>query len=271
MIKLPVNPFHLWAINRIKKNKNVLIIVNGPTGGGKSYSCISLANDLAKELGTNFTVKDNLAFKFPDLLEKMKLKQNTAPGTCFVFEEVGAFGGGASAREWQSKSNKFFFSFMQTSRHRNQILFMNCPNFAFLEKGARLLVHMQLECKGIDHKKKVAYLKPFRVQVNSRTGQFYFKYLRVGYEGKTIKFNELAVKHPGKEIAAEYEKYKTKFTDELNESIVAKEEKKKEQSKVNETRLKELLEQGMRKYEIAERLGVCRQTIYAHVRKMKGK
>ena len=59
-------------------------------------------------------------FNFKDLLKKMQLPQNQKPGTPFIFEEVGSFESGASARAWQSQANKFFFSFMQTSRHRNQ-------------------------------------------------------------------------------------------------------------------------------------------------------
>lgn len=271
MVKLPINPFLEWVEKRIKKNKNCLVLVNGPTGGGKSYSCISLAQELAEKLGTPFNVKDNLAFKFTDLLDKMDLPQNNGAGTCFVFEETGSVGSGAGARQWQSKANQFFFSFAQTSRHRNQILFMNCPNFSFLEKGTRSLIHFQIECVGIDNIKKQVVSRPYRVQINSRTGKFYFKYLRVRYEGRTIKFNCLRVDHPGEEVAKVYEKLKYKFTDELNKMIRDSEkEKPKKRPSIDKFRLKELLEQGLTQKEVSLRLGVSVSSIKRYKKRIFG-
>jgi len=263
MINLPDNPFCIWTENRIKKNKNAMILVNGSLGGGKSYSCIGLSQQISKRLGTNFNVNDNLAFTFTELLEKMKLPQNQAPGTCFIFEEVGSVGSGAASRSWQSKANQFFFSFVQTCRHRNQILFFNAPNYSNIEKGTRDLLHFQLETKGIDFKNKLCFLKPFRIQTNSRTGKTYFKYLRVTYQGKTVKFQQMGVKHPGNFATEQYEKLKLAFTSKLNQSIIDAEKKVTQpQKKVSKLRLKELLEQGLKVKEIAKRLGVSTRWIY---------
>ena len=140
-IKSQPRVFNKWVISRIRKNQNAIIIFNGGTGSGKSYAGIRCALDLSREMGTNFSIEKNLAFKFTDLLIKMGLPGNEHPGTIFVMEEVGSFGSGAASREWQSQANKFFFSFMQTSRHRNQVLLLNCPSFHYLEKGTRQLVH----------------------------------------------------------------------------------------------------------------------------------
>jgi len=201
----------------------------------------------------------------------MKLPQNQKPGTVFVFEEVGAFGGGASAREWQSQANKFFFSFMQTSRHRNQIVIMNCPNFSFLESGARSLVHLQMEMKRIEKVNGLSFAKPFRVQVNSRTGQFYFKYLRATWKGSRYKVQEISFKIPTEEIVNEYEDLKSKYTAQLNDAIINSEKPEKENPtrKVNLLRLQELFEQGLTGKEIAERLEVSERTIIRHKKLLK--
>lgn len=106
-----INPLIRWIVKRIGKNKNVIMIINGPTGSGKTYAALRLAYDSSQELGTTFNIKNNVGFTFPELLKKTELPENQNPGTCFVFEEVGAAGGGASSREWQSQANKFFFSF----------------------------------------------------------------------------------------------------------------------------------------------------------------
>jgi len=66
------NVFNKWITNRIRRNQNAIVIFNGGTGSGKSYACLRCAVDLSKELGTNFSVEKNLAFKFTDLLVKME-------------------------------------------------------------------------------------------------------------------------------------------------------------------------------------------------------
>lgn len=233
-IHLSTRLFINWIAKRIKANKNAIIIVNGPTGSGKTYACISMAQAVADKLGTNFSVKNNLAFKFPDLLQKMKLEDNQLPGTAFVFEEVGAFGGGASSREWQSQANKFFFSFMQTSRHRNQIIFMNCPDFSYLESGARKLVHFQFQMAGIDRVRWQSFIKPYKVQVNSRSGKFYFKYMRITTKDGTSKLNRLVINYPGSKPVKDYEKVKLEFTSSLNEEMLGGKEANKKEIEVVE-------------------------------------
>jgi len=274
MEKIPGQPFINWVNNRIKRNKNALIVVNGATGSGKSYSCISLAQDVAKRTKTHFSLEGNVAFSFTELLEKMKLPKNQKPGTAFVFEEVGAFGGGASSREWQSKSNKFFFSFMQTSRHRNQVIFMNCPNFSFLESGARSLVHFQLEAQAVDVEKQVCIMNPYRIQVNSRSGKFYFKFLRIFWKGRTYKLKKLEVLHPGKAIAEEYEVMKTNYTSQLNDKMLEEEKPvgkiKKNQEKVPLNVLANLMEKGYTNTQMAEIFDVSTKTISRSRKLLRG-
>ena len=224
---ITVNPLVEWIKNRIKKNKNAILIFNGPTGSGKTFGAISIAEKIAKEFGTNFNINDNVDFKFTNLLKKTMLEQNMKPGTPFVFEEVGAFGSGSASREWQSQANKFFFSFMQTTRHRNQILILTCPHFSFLDAGTRSLVHMQIEMTGINPRKKVSYCKPYAIQVNSRTGKFYFKFLRLSVGNKKVKFKILEIQLPSEQLLKDYEIIKTKYTTELNKSIMEKVKKMK--------------------------------------------
>ncbi len=228
--------FLSWVKKRIENNKNVIIMFNGGTGSGKSFGCIELALLISKMFGTSFSIKGNLAFTFQDLLKKMKGEDNQEPGTVFIMEEVGAFGSGAAAREWQSKVNRFFFSFLQTSRHRNQILILNCPSFSYLEKGSRELVHFQFESLGIDFRKKLSYFKPFAVQVNRRTGQLFFKYLRYRWEGTRKFMNRMEFKLPPQPIINEYERVKLAFTTALNASM--EEDGVQDKDKVNTKPLK---------------------------------
>ncbi len=262
MEKIRGQPILIWVKNRISKNKNVIAVCNGSTGSGKTYAMITLALQLSEMFGTSFNVHDNMDFNFASLLKKMDLPQHRKKGTVFLFEEVGAVFGGASARDWQSQTNKFFHSFMQTSRHRNHILLMTCPMFSNLELGTRQLVHMQFEMDRINFEKKISYLKPYRIQVNSRTRQFYFKYLRVRQDGKRFSFVSLSLPCPPGDVMKEYEILKTKYTDQLNRMIIEGDKStKKKRDKINPDVIKKLLDKGLKHKEIADLFDISTKSV----------
>ena len=265
MKQLTTNPLVGWVVRRIRKNKNALIVINGPTGSGKTYSAIEFALQLAERLGTPFTIKNNMDFNFQELLKKMNKPENTKPGTTFLFEEVGAVGGGAASREWQSLANRLFFSFTQTSRHKNQILIMTCPSFKFLEYGARSLIHLQMSMKRIDYAKRESFVNPFVLQVNPISGKIYFKRLRVTSKGTKFKINEIGFPHPPKDIAAEYEITKTKYTNELDKTIINSKEKVKHRiGRIDPVIFDKLVMAGLKDSEIAKTFGVNHSAIINH-------
>lgn len=251
--------FLKWVYNRIKKNQNAIIVFNGGTGTAKSYACLRLGVDLSELFGTPFSVKNNLDFKFVKLLYKMGLDINSNPGTIFIMEEVGAFDSGASAREWQSEANKFFHTFLQTSRHRNQVFILNCPSFSYLEKGSRELVHFQFEAMGINHKIKRSNFKPFAIQCNRRTGKLYFKYLRYSIKGTKYFMDRMQFKLPPKRVIREYEEAKDIFTSRLKDKILnggKKKDKKKEHTHDWRARMR-TMDKYCRKCGKIEKLGGC--------------
>ncbi len=260
------DPIVKWAVGRIKKNKNVIIIINGATGSGKTYAGLDLANDISKEVGTNFNVKENVAFRFESLIKKTKIPINTKPGTPFLFEEVGAVGSGSAARSWQSKLNQMFFSFLQTTRARNQILIFTCPMFSYLEKGARSLVHMQLEMLHINPATKRSYSKPYILQTNSRTGKIYFKFLRLNIKGLKYAYKRHATKLPPQEIIEPYELAKEKFLKELDEYMMNGGKKDKQQSRkqFDDDYFLFLYKQDLKLEEIANQMGWSLKTIQRH-------
>ena len=273
MIKVVGDPIIQWIERRIKKNKNVILIINGATGSGKTYAGLYVANKIAKKLGTNFSVEENVAFDFENLIKKTKLPQNTKPGTPFLFEEVGAVGSGSAARSWQSKLNQMFFSFLQTTRVRNQILIFTCPMFSYLEKGARSLVHMQLEMLSINLGNNLAYSKAFVLQTNSRTGKIYFKYLKIKIDGRKIRYKKYKTKLPPKEITEPYELAKEKFLKKLDEYMMnsGKGGKQASRKEFDVELLLLLLKEGLKPTEIANKMGYSRVTIHAQLNKLKSK
>lgn len=262
--------FEKWLYKRIiYNNKNAIIIFNGDTGSGKSYACLRLAQDAAKMFETRFSIEKNVAFQFDDLLKKTKLPENTKKGTVFIMEEVGAFGSGASSREWQSKANKFFFSYLQTARSKNQVLILNCPSFSYLEKGARGLVNFQFEAKGVNTKKKISKFMGFSLQVNRRTGKIYFKFLRYVDRGvkRKARFKEFTLPDP--KLLKEYEIEKKKFTDAHDQKIIddANKPKKKVYDEKRGRRKENcfaLLDAGKRVEEIADILDCSTPLVYVY-------
>ena len=228
---------------------------------GKTFSGLTICSAVSKLFNTPFSVSGNVDFKFIPFLKKTMLPQNQEAGTAFLFEEVGAAGGGASSREWQSKTNRLFFSFMQTTRHRRQILVLTCPHFADLDAGARKLVHLQITMSGIDFATKTAYVKPYRLQVNDRTGKIYFKLFRFRINGVKHKLKLLAVKHPPEDIVKEYEVMKRQFTTDLNQSIIDSDKPDKDDIK---KKVKSLLKKGTKIKEIIKKFPISERTLYTY-------
>jgi len=227
-----------WIVQRVmNQNKNCIIVITGGTGSGKTYAAIDLAQTIAKETGANFDPKTNIAFKFSQLIKQTFLEQNTKRGTPFIFEEVGAMGGGANARQWQSKSNVGFSSFMQTARFLNQVLILTTPVFNFLDSHGRKLVHLHISMKNINPQSKQSMAKPYIIQSSDRDGKDYFKFIRVKVPGlpNKIKCKEVRFNLPDQQTLDIYEIMKKKYTDELYKEIMNQNEPK--EKKVSEKQL----------------------------------
>ena len=252
-----------WTRKRIENNKNVILIINGETGSGKTYAGLSYAVECAKMFGTNFTIKNNVDFNFIKLLEKMEyIEDNKKPGTVFFFEEVGAVGSGAGSKQWQTKANQFFSSFAQTSRHLRQIFIMTCPSFTNLQKDTRELCHMQWEMQGINMSNKYSYVKARRIQVNRTSGKMYMKYLRFNNQGGRFTLKRLDMHLPPPDIANDYEKAKNIFTSALNKKIIDSGTSKLKELTVIQKEVYNLLKVGTDIKEIARIRGTSLRNVY---------
>ena len=220
-------PLLSYITGRIQKNKNLIVVINGQTGSGKTYAGLRILEDLSKSLGTSFTVEGNVDFKFKRLLQKMNKEENCKPGTCFLFEEVGAVGGGAAASQWQTKVNAMFGSFLQTTRSKQRVMIMTCPNFKDLDAKARRLCHLRIEMQNINYAARFSIAKCHIIQTNARTGVDYHKRLRFNHDGRPTTFNRLECDLPSKDILEPYEKMKEEFVNEMEKIIMEGEVKKK--------------------------------------------
>jgi hypothetical protein len=261
------NPWANYAYDRcINRNKNFIAVFLGSTGSGKTYASLDFALGVAQKCGTTFTIKENVAFTFGEMLKKMELPQNQKAGTVFLIEEVGSVGSGASSNEWQSKANAFFSSFMQTSRHRNQVLLMTTPNFSLLMKQGRELIHAQIIMEEVNKHNKTSIGRVKMVQVNPSNGKVYLKYLRVlDEDGSPIRAETALFHLPPEDVLKEYEETKLKFTTALNKMIMAKlngdDKPKGKHGAIDEVKFNEFVSKGVKQRDIAKYFNVSQQAV----------
>lgn len=211
LINNTAQPWAAYIKGRIKNNKNFIGFVGGPTGSGKSYASLAIAELIDPKFSIDhcvFTGAELMA-----LVNSNKLKK----GSVIVFEEAGIE---MSAQSWQSIMNKMLNFLMQTFRHRNFVLILNSPFMDFVAAATRKLFHAELATQRIDFEKEMTVLKPQIIQYNSRYKKFYYKYLRVGVPGKGMgAVKTWSVPKPSADLLKAYEIKKREFTDNLNAEI----------------------------------------------------
>lgn len=233
---------------RIKKNKNFLGFISGPTGSGKSWSSLSIGEQLDEDFSLERVVFSGL--ELMNLINSDKLKR----GSVIVFEEVGVE---LSNKNWASITNKMINYLIQTFRHRGFILIMNSPFMDFLDSATRKLFHAEIRTLSINFKKKTTKLKPQLIQYNSRLQKFYYKRLKVIMPQGVMPVDVWNVEQPSKALVEAYETKKRTYTDKLNKKIydelLAVENKGKEKSKLTDIQQDtlDLLKQGLNVEQIA--------------------
>ena len=195
---------------RIKNNKNFLATITGPTGSGKSWSALSMA----QLLDPTFTA-DRVIFRARDLM-KLITTGDLKAGSVIVWDEAGI---DLSNRNWQSVTNKMLNSLLQTFRHRNFVLFFTVPYHDFIDSASKKLFHADFETQRINKNQGVVIIKPKLLQYNSNLGKWYRKYLKVQMNGSVVKIKRWAVPKPTDELIKEYEIRKNMFTKDLNLDI----------------------------------------------------
>lgn len=196
---------------RIKSNKNFICAVTGPTGSGKSWTTLSMA----QQLDEDFNI-DRIVFKAKDLMALINSNTLTK-GSVIVWDEAGI---DLSNRNWQSTMNKVMNYLLQTFRHKNFILFFTVPYSDFVDATTRKLFHAEFTTIGINKRLKTCSIKPKMLQYNASLKKWYAKYLIVRIKDiGASKIKRWRVKKPTEELIKHYESKKQEFTSELNQEI----------------------------------------------------
>lgn len=202
------------------QNKNWLAVICGETGSSKSYSALRLA-ELIGPVYFVFTPKE-----FMQLINNKKLKR----GSCIVFDEAGV---GIPSRDWQSVQNKLFGAVLQTFRNMNIAVIFTTPNLSFIDVQARKLFHAFIETDYIDRKEKIAYVKPYDLQINVRLDKTYMKHpiFDSPIDGSLVYMNRMGLGLPSEKLRVKYEKasaaYKKKVREDTLKTLTEAENPKK--------------------------------------------
>jgi len=241
--------------NRIyKENKNLMVVIVGECGSGKSYAGLSIA----EQLDPNFSV-NNVAFspeEFMDLVHSSDLPR----GSVILMDE---FGVSMDSRKWHSVGNKLLSYVLETFRYKGYVVFFTVPDVAFIDTNARRLVHAQFKTNGILVKENVCRIRPYFTQNDVLEGNCYRKFLNVSVDGHRKTIDEIRVPLPSVKLRHEYEAKKQIYANQLYDSIKIDLSKG---AKVNKVEIKdkviELLNQGMTQTKISRLLGIPRSNIW---------
>jgi len=192
------------------ENKNVILIIVGETGSGKSWASLRIA----ERLDPKFTI-DNVVF---DVVSFINAVENAKKGTAIVFDEVGI---GASNRSSMSNINKAVSALAQSFRHRNTFNILTLPSFDMVDKHLRQLAHFQIETIMVANDKCLTKFKT--IQNNPGYGKVYRKYVHASNDTVITRLN---INKPSKRLIDPYEKKKVEFTtalyNELRTKVITK-------------------------------------------------
>jgi len=261
-------------------NLNAIILVQGPTGAGKSYFAMSLAQGIAKKVASlkggvpnDYWPEDlsNMSIITIDSVKDIMLRDNKQY-SIIVLDDIGT---SYSNRSWQSKSNSILNGIIMTFRPKNQILILTVPSQGMVDLNARRLAHylIELERNPAAFRMGVGVGKMFKL-VPQRSGKIFAQYI-IENGNKVVR---TVVPKPPEAMCklyetrrdAEFERIMQRYLDEWD-AYEAKEnakiygtddkEKKKQDKASQKALIFEMRSMGSTQKEIAKEVGLTRERI----------
>lgn len=163
-----------------KHNKNVIFILFGDLGSGKSMALLKLALSCAMWLAAlqKGKVQDyfrfsNIAVIDPEMLQE-KLA-NLIRYNIYILDDAGP---GYDARTFMSKSNRDLNYILQTCRTMNNILLISAPHGAMLDVTIHRLAQYYGEVSEVRHDIGISFIKVFRLIRVYREGKIFYVYMQ---------------------------------------------------------------------------------------------
>lgn len=228
-----------WVRNRIARNQDLLALVIGPRGSGKSYASLELAHSFDR----TFTV-DRVFFSVSEFVALL-VDGDLQRGQAVILDDAGLF---MNSRTWHDISNQLMSIVSQSFRYRGLLTFITVPEADFIDRQSRNMANLQLEAtkeQGV-FKVKVPEPNPFK------PGEYMLKYPRIetlNQARRTVyqQLKTIKLDLPPPDLSAVYEDKRQAFVREIQRKFLAKVKKAEredqegpEKRKVNPRSLKNL-------------------------------
>lgn len=267
---------YIWK-SVYEENESMVIVVIGPTGSGKSYAGLELANILDPTF-VKSPLNERIAFKALEFMRNVDyLCKGESKGKVVIWDE---FGVEHNAREFMKLANRLVNFFFQTTRFTNMIMIMTVPYLSFIDGATRKLCNAFAEMVKKDKKTNTSTFKLKFNQVNAMTGKEYPKYFRIRHNGHKFVYKKLRIPLPPKVTIDQYEplhsRYKTNLRQEIIQKLEIKENKEKAEDLKPLTELQQkimgCLEQYITKHQdIADKIGAKREVVSKNLQYMRNK
>jgi Trp operon repressor len=260
-IELTQDNYYKLFINygkwRIKKKKNLLCVICGGTGSGKSLAGLFLAEELQKLTLPDipFTAR-NVCFKGSEFLNCVTGENALPSKSVVLFDEGGV---SMNSRRSMTNINILINDVFQTFRSKQYCVIITVPDFSFVDSAVRKLLHVFMSTKSIDFKKKRNCLQVQVMQNNVKMGKIYYHTMRVNMPDKpSVKVPHIFVGLPTQPLWDAYEKKKLIYQTELYEKNLRmiKGDENLGELTDQQRMAYNLNQKGLKQQEIADTLGV---------------
>jgi hypothetical protein len=179
-----------WVVNRLydriyRRNQNVLVGFFGLPRKGKTYSAISLAEQVSAKLGLTPSL-DDVTFSVADRYGTeglmSRLNRNPPRGTAIGLDDAGT-AAGANSRKWWSATNEALSTIGQSAGFLGYMLWVSAPESSDLDSQFRTLFHITFDVKRVDRDRKLVIAKPGIPYRDGKSGKVKSKYPRANLPG----------------------------------------------------------------------------------------
>ena len=196
-------------------NQSYSLLMQGRTGGGKSFAALRIAYNVSLEVAKIMGGKPQDYFNI-DNVAIITIKEVQRVLGCmkqygiYIMDDIGV---GLNARKWQSQINTSFNDIFTTFRTENSFLICTVPDSFLMDKVPRRLVHAMAESEMSVFKKGISIFKLFEILQKPRLEKTFFVYPR--HAGK--QYVRLAVRKPPQHLIEPYEKKRREIARLLKE------------------------------------------------------
>lgn len=261
---------HFVDITCGKYNQDVMAVLSGKKGAGKSYSTITIAYNCAKRTAIKldndvskwkdyFDVERNMAVmdsdKMVDILTSKEKHQ------VIISDDSGVVNG---ARKFMSEENQLINNVMVVNRTLNNIYLSSAPESKHIDRQARDLPEHQIDFirNRAGMATGFATCKYFEKITNPKTSESYYQYPY----WRNMKILRCVIEKPPKELSDEYDRLREIGRDKKQAELRAKKEERMAKKEESSTPTKKEMTANQKKSERAKEKAEMAQTMVDELR-----